>query len=79
MTIKDESVGTESPYLDRLARSEDLDLWNPDELTAALAVIDELNAERRRPIGEPQVVDLRLMIYRRRLQYELEQRDDDEL
>jgi hypothetical protein len=79
MTLKDESVGAETPYLDRLARSEDLDLWQADELTAALAVVEDLNAERRRLIGEPQVVDLRLMIYRRRLQYELEQRNDEEL
>jgi hypothetical protein len=28
----------------------------------------------RRPPGEPQVIDIRLMIYRRRVQYELERR-----
>jgi hypothetical protein len=79
MTLKDGAVGSGSPYLDRLARSEQLDSWDVDELSAALAVVDELNAERRRPNGEAQVVDLRLMIYRRRLLYELEQRTDDEL
>ena len=81
MTLGDETVGTEtetartgSEYLDRLARSERLESWQQDELTAALTVVDALNAERRRPVGEPQVIDIRLMIYRRRLQYELAQR-----
>jgi hypothetical protein len=81
MTFGDETVGTGpgtvgtgSEYLDRLARSERLETWQHDELTAALAVIDAVNAESRRPPGEPQVIDIRLMIYRRRVQYELERR-----
>ncbi|TCO18122.1 hypothetical protein EV652_116150 [Kribbella steppae] len=81
MTLRGKKVGTESDtvptgseYLDRLARSERLESWQQDELTAALTVVDALNAERRRPAGEPQVIDIRLMIYRRRLQYELAQR-----
>jgi hypothetical protein len=74
MTVGDDAVGTGSPYLDRLARSERLDSWRPDELTAALAMIDELDAERRQPARDPRVIDIRLMIYRRRLRYELNQR-----
>lgn len=79
MTLRDKAIGTEtvgtgSDYLDRLGRSERLDSWQFDELTAALAVIDAANAASRRPVGEPQVIDIRLMIYRRRVQYELERR-----
>jgi hypothetical protein len=79
MTAGDDAMGTESAFLDRLAHSEHLESWRPDELTAALAVIDDLYAEGRRPDGEAHVIDIRLMIYRRRLQYELDQRSARDL
>jgi hypothetical protein len=79
MTLGDETVQTGSEYLDRLARSERLESWLHDELTDALTVVDALNAESRRPAGEPQVIDIRLMIYRRRLLYELAQRSGADL
>jgi hypothetical protein len=63
-----------SQYLDRLARSETLDSLPPEELAAALAMVDELDVGRRQPAGRAQVLDLRLAIYRRRLQYEMDQR-----
>jgi len=83
MTLGDESAKTRpvqsrSDYLDRLGQSEPLESWQFDELTAALAVVDAVNAETRRPPGEPQVIDIRLMIYRRRVQYELERRTSPE-
>jgi hypothetical protein len=79
MMVGDEAMQTESPFLDRLARSERLESWPSDELTAALAVIDDLYAERRPPHGEAQVIDIRLMVYRRRLRYELDQRSARDL
>ena len=74
MTLGDETERGGSEYLNRLAGSERLESWPHDELTAALAVIDAVKAESRRPVGEPQVIDIRLMIYRRRVQYELARR-----
>jgi hypothetical protein len=65
-----------SQYLERLARSDHLDAWEPGELTEALAVVDELVAVSRQPAGEPRVLNLRLAIYRRRLRHELERRAD---
>ena len=65
-------------YLDRLARSEALDLWRPEELTAALAMVNDLHAQRPHTAGTARVIDLRLAIYRSRLRYELSQRDDEE-
>jgi hypothetical protein len=63
-----------SQFLDRLARSEALDSWPPDELAAALAMVEELDVGRRQSDGKAQVIDLRLAIYRRRLRYEMDQR-----
>jgi hypothetical protein len=63
-----------SGYLDRLGRSSRLDSWGPDDLVAALAVIDDLDAAREKPGWNPHTLDLRLAIYRRRLQYELDRR-----
>jgi len=63
-------------YMDRLAQSERLESWQPEDLTAALAVVDDLDAARRRADGGAHVLDIRLAIYRRRLQYELHQRED---
>jgi hypothetical protein len=65
-----------SQYLERLARSDHLDAWEPAELTEALAVVEELVAVGRQPAGEPRVLNLRLAIYRRRLHYELDRRAD---
>ncbi len=74
MTLRNDATGTRSDYLDRLGHSDRLESWQFDDLTAALAVIDAANAESRRPVGEPQIIDIRLMIYKRRVQYELERR-----
>lgn len=67
-----------SQYLERLARSDHLDAWEPAELTEALAVVEDLVAVGRRPAGEPRVLNLRLAIYRRRLRYELDRRADSD-
>ncbi|MGW7684034.1 hypothetical protein ACWGID_25055 [Kribbella sp. NPDC054772] len=60
--------------LDRLAHSERLSSWPSSELRAALAVMDVLDAERPRLRSGVRTVDIRLAIYRRRLQYELDRR-----
>ena len=60
-----------SDYLDRLRHAHRLDSWQPDELEAALKVID---AERAQPPRSPHAVDLKLAIYRGRLQRELDRR-----
>ncbi|MEV0796979.1 hypothetical protein AB0I34_04790 [Kribbella sp. NPDC050281] len=61
-------------YLDRLARSEPLDVWQHEDLAAALTVVDDLHAQRPHTAGTARVIDLRLAIYRSRLRYELSQR-----
>lgn len=63
-------------YLDRLAHSEPLDVWQPEELAAALAMVDDLHAQRPHTAGTARVIDLRLAIYRSRLRYELSQRPE---
>ncbi|TCC66498.1 hypothetical protein E0H73_06390 [Kribbella pittospori] len=68
----------EPDYLDRLARSEPLDSWQPEDLRAALAVVDDLDAQRPHTAGTARVIDLRLAIYRSRLRYELSQRVEGE-
>jgi hypothetical protein len=65
-----------SEYLDRLARSDPLDLWESGELAEALVEIDDLVAARRQPVGEARVLSIRLAIYRRRLNTELSRRAD---
>ena len=60
-----------SDYLDRLRHAHRLDSWAPDDLEAALRVIDAARAQPRR---SPHAVDLRLAIYRGRLQRELDRR-----
>jgi hypothetical protein len=67
-----------SQYLERLARSDQLDAWKPGELTEALAAVEKLVTLSRQPAGEPRVLNLRLAIYRRRLRYELDRRADDD-
>ncbi|MFF0342747.1 hypothetical protein [Kribbella sp. NPDC004875] len=63
-----------SDLLDRLAHSERLSSWPTNELRAALAVIELLDADRPRSRSGVRTVDIRLAIYRRRLQYELDRR-----
>ncbi len=61
-------------YLDRLASSAHLDSWRTDELSDALAVVDDA-LDGRPPPGEgPGVVNIRFQIYRQRLQRELDHR-----
>ena len=60
-----------SDYLDRLRHAHRLDSWQPDELEAALKLVDAARAQPRR---SPHTVDLRLAIYRGRLQRELDRR-----
>lgn len=66
-----------SEYMQRLGRSDPLDLWESGELTAALDEVDDLVAARKQPVGEARVVSIRLAIYRRRLCSELSRRADD--
>ena len=61
-------------YLRRLARSDRLDVWPQEELTSMLAMLDDRDAERAKPSRGPRVLDLRLAIYRGRLQHELDRR-----
>lgn len=63
-----------SSYLDRLARSEPLTSWQPQELTEALDMLDEIAATHRRPADRARDLDIRSAIYRGRLQHELDQR-----
>lgn len=63
-----------SDLLDRLAHAERLSSWPTNELRAALAVIELLDADRPRSRSGVRTVDIRLAIYRRRLQYELDRR-----
>ncbi|MFC9692988.1 hypothetical protein ACFTSF_30845 [Kribbella sp. NPDC056951] len=65
-------------YLDRLARSEPLDGWRPDELVAALAMVEGLDATRKRWEPSTVVVDIRYARYRRRLRQELDHRIADD-
>ncbi|MEV0790300.1 hypothetical protein [Kribbella sp. NPDC050459] len=68
-----------SVYLDRLAHSTRFDAWRTEELTAALASLDAEIDERWSPRqGGPRVLNIRLQIYRQRLQRELDQRAADE-
>ncbi|TCC21609.1 hypothetical protein [Kribbella sindirgiensis] len=62
-------------YLERLAGSERLDTWRTEELTGALATLDDAIGERRQPAdGGPRVLSIRLQIYRQRVQRELRER-----
>ena len=62
-------------YLDRLAHSARLDSWRTEELASALASVDDEIGERRESQGDgPRVLNIRLQIYRQRLQRELDQR-----
>jgi len=72
--VKDEDTATEPSYLDRLARSEQLSSWQLSELAAALAMLEALANNQRRPAGEARVIDIRLQIYRQRLRRELARR-----
>ena len=63
--------------LDRLAGSERLETWRPDELEVALAEVAHLDAARRGPDGRPRALDIRLAIYHRRLRSELDRRAAD--
>ncbi|MGZ0153572.1 hypothetical protein ACXJJ3_41345 [Kribbella sp. WER1] len=66
---------TTSAYLDRLGRSATFDSWLTTELSEALASLDtELTERSRSPDGGPRVINIRLQIYRQRLQRELDQR-----
>jgi len=55
-----------------------LDLWKSEDLSSALAVVDDLHAQRPQTAGTARVIDLRLAIYRSRLRYELGQRVEEE-
>ncbi|TCC07787.1 hypothetical protein [Kribbella soli] len=62
-------------YLDRLARSAHFDSWRTDELSDALAAIDDALGDRSPPPdGGPGVLNIRFQIYRQRLQRELDHR-----
>jgi hypothetical protein len=64
-----------SGYLERLAHSARLDSWPTEELLAALASVDDEIGARCQPRGDgPRVLNIRLQIYRQRLQRELGQR-----
>ncbi len=65
-------------FLDRLARSEPLASWRPDELVAALAMVEGLDATRKRWEHGTVVVDIRYAMYRRRLRQELDHRLADD-
>jgi hypothetical protein len=66
-----------SEYLERLARSDPLDVWESGELLVALGEVDALVAAREEPPDEARVISIRLAIYRRRLHAELSRRIDD--
>jgi hypothetical protein len=64
-----------SAYLERLEHSARLDSWPTEELVAALASLDDEIGVRCRSRGDgPRVLNIRLQIYRQRLQRELGQR-----
>jgi hypothetical protein len=64
-----------SVYLDRLAHSARFDSWRTEELAAALASVDEGIDEGLSPSQSgPRVLNIRLQIYRQRLQRELDHR-----
>jgi hypothetical protein len=64
----------ESEYLDRLARSARFDTWRTEELTEALAMLDQVAAGRAEATGRPRVINIRLQVYRQRLLRELNER-----
>jgi hypothetical protein len=66
-----------SEYLERLERSDPLDVWDSGELVVALGEVDDLVAARKEPLDEARVISIRLAIYRRRLHAELSRRIDD--
>ncbi|HEY9337428.1 MAG TPA: hypothetical protein VIQ79_23510 [Kribbella sp.] len=64
-----------SAYMDRLAHSARFDSWRTDELADALASLDAEVGERcEQPQGGPRTLNIRLQIYRQRLQRELDHR-----
>lgn len=64
----------DSRYLDRLARSARFDTWRTEELTEALAMLDQVAADRTQAAGRPRVINIRLQVYRQRLLRELDER-----
>ncbi len=72
--VRDEVEAMDSKYLDRLARSARFDSWQTMELTEALAMLDDAAADRPQVGSRPQVVSIRLQIYRQRLLRELDER-----
>ncbi|MGW7684033.1 hypothetical protein ACWGID_25050 [Kribbella sp. NPDC054772] len=66
-------VGTQ--YLDRLARAQRLDNWATEDLVGALATIEEIVDKRwQQREGRARVLNIRLQVYRFRVQRELDQR-----
>jgi hypothetical protein len=66
---------TSAAYLDRLAHSVHFDSWLTEELADALVSLDDEIDERRQPRqGGPRVLNIRLQVYRQRVQRELDQR-----
>jgi hypothetical protein len=64
-----------SVYLGRLAHTTRFDSWRTEELAAALASLeDEIGERWERPEGGPRVLNIRLQVYRQRLQRELDRR-----
>ncbi|MEU8226130.1 hypothetical protein [Kribbella sp. NPDC048915] len=64
-----------STDLRRLAHETRFDAWRTDELRAALASVDdELGLPRQRPDDRPRTLNIRLQIYRQRMQRELTRR-----
>lgn len=62
-------------YLDRLAHSARFDSWRTEELADALASLDvEIGERWESPDGGPRVLNIRLQVYRQRLQRELDRR-----
>ncbi|MFF0342748.1 hypothetical protein [Kribbella sp. NPDC004875] len=62
-------------YLDRLARTQRLDNWATEDLVGALATIEEIVNERwQQREGRARVLNIRLQIYRFRVQRELDLR-----
>lgn len=62
-------------YLDRLAHSVRFDSWRTEELVDALASLDAQISERwQSQEGGPRVLNIRLQVYRQRLERELDRR-----
>lgn len=72
--VKNEVVAMDSSYLDRLARSARFDSWGTEELSEALAMLDDASNDGPRAGAGPRVINIRLQIYRQRLLRELKER-----